>query len=361
MLLTGELKLKAAVLVDINQPLLILDRVTVPNLLRGQVLVRLAYSGVCHSQLMEARGLRGDDRFLPHMLGHEGTGRVEAIGEGVTKVKVGDWVVLGWIKGQGLDALGVQYQHVGGVINAGGVTTFNEMAVVAENRIVGLPSGVPLDVGVLFGCALPTGAGIITNTLKPEKGSTIAFFGLGGIGLSALMATKLFECKKVIAIDVNDQKLKLAKEFGATDTINPSTQNVLSQIINLTNGRGLDYAVEATGNSSVIELAFESIRRAGGLCIFASHPPHGNKISIDPFELICGKRIQGSWGGDSKPDEDIPKFGNLYRKGLLPLERLITKKYRLDQINDALDDLEQKKVGRPIIEISVELAQQYSQ
>lgn len=352
--------INAAILEKTGKPLSICSGVTPPQLERGQVLVHVAFSGVCHSQLMEARGERGEDRFLPHLLGHEGTGRVEAIGEGVTKVKPGDWVVLGWIKGEGLDAGGAKYMHAGRQINAGGVTTFNEKAVVAENRLVLLPQGIPLDVGVLFGCALPTGAGIVTNTIKPQKGTRLAVFGLGGIGLSALMATQLYECGSVIAIDLNPEKLALAKEFGASHTIDARHEDVLKRIREITGGTGLDYAVEATGQTSMIEQAFDAVRRGGGLCIFASHPAHGSRISIDPFELISGKRIQGSWGGDCRPDKDIPRFAELYRNGRLPLERLITKRYRLEDINEALDDLEAKRVGRPLLEISPELVSQYS-
>jgi S-(hydroxymethyl)glutathione dehydrogenase/alcohol dehydrogenase len=258
--------MNAAVLERVGEPLSICAGVAPPPLGRGQVLVNIAYSGVCHSQLMEVRGSRGKDHFLPHLLGHEGTGRVEAIGEGVTKVKPGDWVILGWIKGVGMDCGGSKYMQAGRQINAGGVTTFNEKAVVAENRVVHLPTGVPLDVGVLFGCALPTGAGIVTNTIKPKNASVLAVFGLGGIGLSALMATQLFKCSKVIAIDVNPDKLALAKDFGASVTIDASTENVLERISEITGGTGLDYAVEATGQVSIIEMAFESVRRGGGLC-----------------------------------------------------------------------------------------------
>lgn len=349
----------AAVLDKLNKPLLVTSGVEIPDLAEGQVLVHIAFSGVCHSQLMEARGLRGEDRFLPHLLGHEGTGRVEAVGAGVTKVKPGDWVILGWIKGEGLDGGSIKYLHAGRQINAGGVTTFNEKAVVAENRLTHLPEGIPLDVGVLFGCAIPTGAGIVMNTIKPGKDSKIAIFGLGGIGLSALMATQLFDCREIIAVDVNPEKLSLAREFGATSTINAHTEDVSSRIRDLTGGIGLDIAVEAAGLTSSIEQAFNAVRRGGGLCVFASHPENGGRISIDPFELISGKRIQGSWGGDCRPDIDIPRFAELYLQGHLPLEKLITKRYKLKDINYALDDLEAQRVGRPLIEISPLLVAQY--
>jgi len=355
----GKLEMKAAVLLGLNKPLSIISGVeySVPS--RGQVLVKLAYSGVCHSQLMEIRGNRGPDAYLPHLLGHEGSGKVVSVGEGVTKVGVGELVILGWIKGTGLESGGVQYNcsSLSQKINAGGVTTFNEYALVSENRLVPLPAGVPMDIAVLFGCAVPTGAGIITNDLQPIAGSSVAVFGLGGIGMSALMATMLFQCEKVIAIDVSSDKLALARSFGATHTIDASASDPVTEIRALTCGLGVDYAVEASGQIKVIEQSFESVRRGGGVCVFASHPKIGKRISIDPYELICGKQIRGSWGGSSDPDRDIPIFAQLYLEGKLPLEKLITKRYPLELINEALDDLENRRVGRPLVEIDTTVGQ----
>lgn len=345
--------MKAAVLTQLNKPLDVLSGINCAAPGLGQVLVKLAYSGVCHSQLMEVRGRRGADAYLPHLLGHEGSGKVIAVGEGISKVSVGDLVVLGWIKGSGLDGGAVKYRCncQPQKINAGGVTTFNEYALVSENRVVPLPKGIPLDIAVLFGCAVPTGAGIITNDLRPIAGSSVAVFGLGGIGMSALMATMLFQCAKVIAIDVSADKLALARSFGATHTIDVSNSDPVNEIRTLTDGLGVDYAVEASGQVNVIEQAFKSIRRGGGVCVFATHPEHGKHISIDPYELICGKEIRGSWGGSSNPDRDIPMFAELYLQGKLPLEKLITKRYTLEAINEALDDLEKGRVRRPLIEI----------
>lgn len=348
--------MKAAVLYQLNKPLRV-EEIKWSTLKRGQVLVKLAYSGVCHSQLMEARGKRGEDRFLPHLLGHEATGIVQEVGPEVSKVTIGDKVILGWIKGEGINAESATYSNDhGDTINSGGVTTFNEFSVVSENRLVKMPNGVPFDVGVLFGCAIPTGAGIVTNEIKPKDGSTIAVYGLGGIGLSALMATKLYNCSKIIAIDVEESKLKLAKEFGATDTINSKAEDVLEKILDLTDGKGLDYAVEASGLASVIELAFKSVKNGGGQCVFASHPKAGDLIKLDPFDLICGKQIKGSWGGACNPDIDLPKFFNLYLEGKLPLEMLLDKRYKLDEINQALNDLENRMATRPLIEIDAGLS-----
>ena len=349
--------MKAAVLTKLNKPLNILSDIEYSSPGPGQVLVKLAYSGVCHSQLMEMRGRRGPDAYLPHLLGHEGSGQVVEIGEGVTKVNLGELVILGWIKGSGLEGGPVQYccNSLSKKINAGGVTTFNEYALVSENRLVPLPEGVPMDIAVLFGCAVPTGAGIITNDLLPVAGSSVAVFGLGGIGMSALMATMLFNCDKVIAIDVSEDKLEMARSFGATHIINSSQADPVEYIQSITDGIGVDYAVEASGQVRVIEQSFESIRREGGICVFASHPEIGKRISIDPYELICGKQIRGSWGGNSDPDRDIPKFAQLYLEGKLPLDKLITKRYSLDSINEALEDLENHRVGRPLIEIETSI------
>jgi len=345
------IKMKAAVLVETGKPLEIDSGIEVPSLVPGQVLVEVAFSGLCHSQLMEARGKRGEDSYLPHMLGHEGSGTVVDVGQGITKVRPGDKVILGWIKAEGMDVPGPRYEKNGKRINAGPITTFNNYAIVSENRCVKLPQGVPIDVAVLFGCAIPTGAGIVMNQIRPEKGSTMAIFGLGGVGLSALMASALFGCSAVIAVDVEDDKLKLAGEFGATHTINSTRQDPIHKILEITGGKGADYSVESAGLSKTIEVAFRSVRKFGGLCVFASHPPAGAKIELDPYDLICGKRIEGSWGGSSSPDKDIPLLVGLYLEGKLPLEKMLSARYPLEGINQALDDLENRKIVRALIEM----------
>ena len=202
--------MKAAVLRFLKRPLDLVADIEVPSQLK--VRCWLSSLTVEFAEVnMEIQGHRGIDPYLPHLLGHEGSGRVVSIGEGVTKVKEGELVVLGWIKGSGLDGGGVQYDcsSLNQTINGGGVTTFNEYSLVSENRLVPLPEGIPMDIAVLFGCALPTGAGIITNDIKPKDGSSIAIFGLGGIGMSSLMATQLFNCKEVIAVDISQDKLTL--------------------------------------------------------------------------------------------------------------------------------------------------------
>ena len=344
--------MKAAVLEKPAKPLAIYADLQLPELKESQVHVKLHYAGVCHSQIMEAQGLRGEDKFLPHLLGHEGSGTVLAVGSKITKVRPGQKVILSWIKGEGQESLCAQYKHKDTIINAGAVTTFNEEAVVAENRLTKLPEGLPLDLAVLFGCAIPTGAGIVMNRIQPKNDSSLAVFGLGGIGLSALMATQLFHSRQVIAIDTQAAKLDLAKNFGATHLIeHKNAKETLAQVMELSKGQGLDYSVEATGRVEGIELAFQAVRKFGGLCVFASHPPYGSRIQIDPFDLISGKCIEGSWGGSSFPDRDIPRIAALYNEGKLPLKRLLGKRYPLGKINEALSDLEKGYTTRPLIEI----------
>ena len=343
--------MKAAILYKPNEPLIV-EELSIPSLKRGQVLVKVLFSGVCHSQLMEAKGLRGNDRYLPHLMGHEGVGVVVDIGPGVTKIKPDDKVVLGWIKGVGLEGGGAQFlTKTGVVINSGSVTTFSEMTIVSENRVVKFDSSIPDHVGVMFGCALPTGAGIMMNDINPREGTTIAIFGLGGIGLSSLLSTSLFSFSRIIAVDIEEEKLLIAKKLGATDLINSKNVDPLAVIKDLTSDEGVDYAIDASGLVSVIEQAFASIKLKSGKLVFASHPKYGDKISIDPFELICGKKIIGSWGGGCNPDLDLPKFFSLYHSGKLPLDELLSKPYRLDDINEALGDLEKRKIIRALIKM----------
>ena len=344
----------AAVLTEQGKPLSIFDNVIIPKPKHGQVLVKILYAGLCHSQLMEIDGKRGEDKYIPHMLGHEGIADVVEIGGGVTKVQPGDRVVLGWIKGSGLENVGTQYKtsDQSMVINAGHVTTFSEYAIVSENRITKKPQHTPDDLSVLYGCAVPTGLGMVLNAIPENEKATVAFIGLGGIGLSALLSAKIRSFEKVIAIDTNPEKLALALELGATHVINPQTDDILQSIKNITNNSGVDYCFESAGSAKTIELGFDIIRR-GGKCIFASHPAAHERISLDPFELICGKKIEGTWGGASIPDQDMEKFDSYFKQGLLPLEKLISKQYELKNINDAITDLKNRKIARALIKVSV--------
>lgn len=344
---------KAAVLVQTGQDIQSMHGISAPALREGQVLLKIRYAGLCHSQLMEARGYRGKDAYLPHFFGHEGVGEVVEVGVGVTKVKVGDEAILGWIKGEGLEGGPCQYTGPQGeVINSGSVTTFSEYAVASENRLVLKPPHTPSDLAVLYGCALPTGAGLVFNELKPRENAHIAVIGLGGIGISGLMAATEFNPQTLIAIDIEEDKLALAKEMGATHTIKADNPNLTQNVLEIINAQGVDYAIEAAGLVKTIELGFSLIKRGGGELVFASHPQAGEMIKLDPFELICGKSIRGTWGGGSKPDRDIPLLDEMYGAGKLKLEPLLSHRYALGDINQALIDLENRKIVRALLEIA---------
>ena len=343
--------MRGAVLVQVGQPLEIMD-LMIPELSHGQVLVEMHYSGVCRSQLMEADGLRGEDRWLPHLLGHEGVGTVVQTGPGVSRFDKGDKVVLGWLKNHGCDVQGSLFKKKDSnlLVNSGPVTTLSTKTIVSENRLILLPRGVPEEVGVLLGCALPTGAGMVLNYPELRENMTLAVVGLGGIGMSALLTAIALSGFQVIAIDVDDERLQLAKEFGADQIINSQKQDVFQEVMRQYSS-GVDVCFEAGGYCETIELGFSILNDTKGHLVFASHPASGGKISLDPHELIKGKKISGSWGGGSSPEKIAQKLSDLFVLGKLPLERLIEKKYRFSQVNDALNDMRKGIAIRPLIDL----------
>ena len=339
---------EAAILFETTKPLR-LTQLSIPELKPGQVLVEVAYSGICHTQLLEAMGKRGPDKFLPHALGHEGSGKVLKVGQGVKKVKPGDPVVLTWIKGKGAEVPSTDYQSSEGVIHSGAISTFMSRTVTCENRVVPIPPNMPLREAAMLGCAVPTGAGIVMKTAGVRTGSSVAIFGMGGIGLSALLACRLCQAQTIIAIDLVDQKLERARQLGATHTICSRQEDVKESLLKITGNRGVDYAIESAGRKETMEWAFQIVRPEGGLCVLAGNLPYGEKISIDPFDLIKGKRIVGTWGGESEPDKDIPHYAEMYLAGKLSLSSLITHEYSLPEINEALAELDRGGVGRALI------------
>ena len=344
------MKTPAAILVELARPLEIVD-LEIPPLKSGQVLVEIAYSGVCHTQVMEARGLRGPDRFLPHCLGHEGSGIVRELGPNVSRVQAGDRVVLSWIKGSGGDVPGTQYGWNGTTVNAGGITTFSRLSVISENRLTRLDPELPFDLAALLGCAIPTGAGMVFNTAAVRPGQSVAVFGVGGIGLCALSAAAASGATPLIAIDRHSEKLRIAQELGASHTICVAEENPVESIFKICPG-GVDVAIEATGRPAVMQQSLESIRSQGGTTVIAGNAPQGEFWQFDPRQLNQGKRILGTWGGDNVADRDFPRYQRLLLARKLPLQSLISRRYSLRNINQALDDLEAGFVARPLIDLS---------
>jgi len=345
------LEMKAAILFELNKPLRI-EELIIPVLNEGQVLVKLAASGICHSQLNEISGKKGPDKYLPHTLGHEGAGVVEDVGPAVTKVKKGDHVVLSWIKGKGINASPPEYYAGKTRINSGQLSTFNEYTVTAENRVTPIKKEMPLEVAALLGCAVATGMGAVMNNAKVGEGDSVAVFGAGGIGLSAINAAAIQKASIIIAIDVNDEKLAKARELGATHAINASKVEVVPTVKDLTGGKGVDKSIESAGLVDTMEKAFMVVRNNGGKAVIIGNLSHGQRISIDPFALICGKQIVGSWGGGTDPDKDIPRYVDLYLSGKLKLDKMLTHRFSLGQINDAFTQLGKGELGRAIIDFT---------
>jgi S-(hydroxymethyl)glutathione dehydrogenase/alcohol dehydrogenase len=300
---------------------------------------------------MEVDGAKGEDKWCPHCLGHEGSGTVIEIGSAVTKVKVGDKVVLSWIRGSGIEAGGASYDWNGKAVNAGGVTTFQRHAVVSENRLTFVPPGMDMDVAILLGCAAPTGMGAIVNVLDMKAGDSVAVFGTGGIGINAVMAAALAGGTPVIGVDLKKSRRDLALAFGATHVIDPS-QGDIGALIKAIVPQGVDVAVEATGNPAVMAVAVGSTRQQGGRAVVIGNARHDAELSINPSVFNQGKSLLGTWGGDSVPDRDYPRFGRLLAGNRFPVRELLSAPYRLADINQALDDLRAGHICRPLIDMS---------
>jgi len=341
--------MKAAILVEQKKPLVI-DEVQLPESLEiGQVLVKVHYSGICGSQLGEIDGAKGEDKFLPHLLGHEASGIVQAIGLGVKHVKPGDIVVLHWRKGLGIEGVPPIYKWRNQKLNAGWIATFNEYAIVAENRVTPIPSGSNMEVAALFGCAVTTGFGVIENNAKVKIGESVVVFGAGGVGLNIVQAANLVGAYPVIAIDIFDNRLALAKELGATHLINSKINNAKQEIEKILGVNNLDHFIDNTGQPVIIELGYQ-ITKPQGKVTLVGVPRKGNNTNIYSLPLHFGKIISGSQGGEAIPNQDIPRYHNLFNAGRIKLSELITEKFILENINDAIERIKIGKItGRVLV------------
>lgn len=338
------MKFKAAILVEQNKPLVV-DELKLPDLDIGQVLVRVHASGICGAQIGEISGAKGPDKYLPHLLGHEGGGIVEAIGPGVSTVKIGDHVVMHWRKGAGIEARPPRYDSLGWIedksarqgknecyfasVGAGPIHTFNEMAVVSENRLTAIPKDVPLEVAALMGCAVTTALGLVNNEAKIKIGESVVVAGCGGVGLNIIQGAILCGANPVIGYDRDKGKFSLAQTLGAgLMTDNPEVLRQLAPF---------DVFVDCTGSCGVIALGYDLIRPGGGRMVLVGQPGHDQCLSLPGIQRhYCGKTVMDSQGGMTNPTEDIPRYVGLYKAGRLPLDRVITRRFALDEINNAV-------------------------
>lgn len=343
--------MKAAILFEQGQPLVV-DEVELPQSLEaGQVLVKVHFTGICGSQLGEIDGAKGEDRFLPHLLGHEASATVLEIGPGVRHVKPGDTVVLHWRKGLGIEGAPPAYRWRGRQLNAGWVATFNEYAIVAENRMTPIPADSDLEVAALFGCAVTTGFGVVENNARVRIGESVVVFGAGGVGLNIVQAAALVGAYPVIAVDLFDNRLALAKQMGATHLINANTQDAKAEIRRIL-GEGVDVFIDNTGQPAIIELGYE-ITKPQGRVTLVGVPRKGNNIHIHSLALHFGKEMSGSHGGEAIPNVDIPRYHALFRAERIRLRELLTERVPLDDINIAIGNMRSgRTAGRCLIRMA---------
>jgi len=355
--------MKAAVLYQPNSPLVV-EEVEFRGPAPGEVLVRLAASGVCHSDYHVVKGEWTHD--LPIVLGHEGAGIVERVGEGVTAVEPSDHVVLSWMPNCGrchycITGRPNLCDHPPEVDQASGmwkgdlrlnlfahVASFAEYTVVPESGAIPIPEEMPLDQASLLGCGVMTGVGAAINTARVRPGSTVAVFGCGGVGLNVIQGAALAGAGRIIAVDLAEDKLEFARRFGATDCLNASQQDPVEAIKESTDGAGVDYGFEAIGNLQAMEQTYASVRK-GGMAVIVGMPPHGERMSF-PASLLYGERLlTGSLYGSANLRVDIPRLVDLYLGGKLDLDTLITRRYPLEQVNEAFAAMGGGQVGRGVI------------
>lgn len=336
--------MKAVVLEKINSPLTVKD-IQLTDLRVGQVLVKILVSGICGAQLHEIKGYKGNEKFLPHLMGHEGCGIVEQVGPGVTTVKVGDKVVMHWRPGSGIEAPFPSYILDGKTISSGKVTTLSEYSIVSENRLTSVPQDTPPELCAILGCALTTAMGIIDNEVSLKFGESVAIVGCGGVGLNLIQAASLKSACPIYAIDNNVNKKELCFTAGASLFTN-SVNNLDEKV---------DVIIDTTGIPEVISESISKLSNNGRM-ILVGQPAPGRMVEVmNALNLFngMGQCIKATQGGRTNPQEDIPRYVKMYQEGILDIKQFITHRFKLEQINDAFDLLKSGNAGRIIIEIGV--------
>src|SRR5687767_5340387 len=374
----SPLKVRAAVLEATGAPLpyatskpLKIEEVELRAPGPGEVLVRMGAAGLCHSDLSVINGDR--PRPTPMALGHEAAGVVEALGPGVNDLAKGDHVVLIFIPScghcapcaEGRPALcepGAAANTAGTMLSGErrsfrdgkpvnhhmGCSAFAEAAVVSRRSVVKIDPELPLDEAALFGCAVLTGVGAVVNTGQVRAGSSVAVVGLGGVGLASVLGAVASGARHVVAIDLSEEKLALAKKLGATHTFNAGDADIVNKVKEATKG-GVDYAVEMAGSTRAFETAYRITRR-GGTTITAGLPPPAATWAMPSTNLVAEERtIKGSYIGTCVPSRDLPRYVELYRAGRLPVNKLMSGRMKLDDINTGFDLLHEGKAVRQVV------------
>ena len=367
------IKSRAAVAFGPNEPLKIVE-IDVEPPKAGEVLVRIVATGVCHTDAYTLSGQDSEGVF-PCVLGHEGGGIVEAVGEGVTSVKVGDHVIplytaecgeckfcksqktnlcssVRATQGKGLMPDGTTRFSYNGepIYHYMGCSTFSEYTVLPEVSVAVIPKEAPLDKVCLLGCGVTTGIGAVLNTAKVTEGSTVAIFGLGGIGLAAIIGAKMAKASRIIGIDINPAKEAVARELGLTDFVNPKEHSkpIQDVIVEMTDG-GVDYSFECIGNVQLMRAALECCHKGWGESTIIGVAPAGAEISTRPFQLVTGRVWRGSAFGGVKGRSELPGYVEKSQKGEIPLDTFITHNMGLDEINEAFELMHEGKSIRTVI------------
>lgn len=360
----------AAVLEDYHTPLRV-QELEIDEPRPGEVLVKTVATGVCHT---DAITRDGDLPFpAPGVLGHEGAGIVEAVGDGVTKVAPGDKVVIGWpwcgvcrnclagkqrycelmppmvTMGSRFDGSCALHRHGGADVHSHyfGQSSFATRALTWERSVVKVADDAPLELLGPLACGLSTGAGTVLNALNPEPGSSIAVFGTGAVGLSAVAMAGEKACTTIIGIDLVDSRLQLAREFGATETINARTTDVAGAIKEITGGKGVDYTVETTGNVDVLRTSVEVLAMPG-TCAVVGGAPAGAEFTLPHLTVLWGRTVKGIMGGEGQSDSLIPTLIDLHRLGRFPFDRMV-EYFDLEQVNEAMEASHRGEVLKPVL------------
>jgi len=366
------MKIKAAVLYEYDKPLVI-DELELDGPKEKEVLVRFKAAGLCHSDLSVITGVLAPNPPLPCVPGHEGAGIVEEVGPNVTRVKPGDHVLLLWVpvcghcyyclRGQPYLCALKDVTRTGVMLDGTyrlrkgdknihkfvGVGSFSEYNVVNEESLLAIDKDIPFDVASITGCAVLTGVGAVLNTAKVKLGSSVAVVGIGGVGLNVIQGSVLANAAKIIAIDILDNKLELAKQFGATHVVNASKEDPVQKVLDLTEGRGADYAFEVLGKPETALTTFNLIRR-GGSAVIVGVPGLEDKITLPLIQFsLMEKNMMGCYAGSSNALVDLKSLLDLYKCGRLKLDELITTRYKLEDINAGFDDMVSGKNARGVV------------
>lgn len=346
-----NINFKAAILERSNSELIV-DEITFNSELKaGQVLVKVFYSGICGAQINEIQAIKGPDKFLPHLLGHEGYGEVIVIGELVKHVSIGDKVVLHWMPGAGIQSDPATYIWNKKILNAGWVTTLSEFTVISENRCTKIETKINPAHLPLLGCAATTAAGVLGNDAKVKMGDSIVVLGTGGVGLLTIEAARASGAFPIIGVDLFESKLLEATKLGANEIVKVGSSDVYAEIKKKLNEKSPDIVIENTGNKEMIELAYRLVSKKGKV-ILVGVPKHDEVASFDTLPLHFESYIAGSKGGQTKPEIDIQKLANLAENKIYRFDELPITLFSILEVNTAISYLQNGFPGRVVIDMS---------